>query len=179
MRHALVAALVLVSSCTRGPAWFQRAPSASSAITRARELASGGRFDDADRLLAQHIAQPPTTAGTAEAHYWRGVINLDPANESGKLDVALASLEAYLASGGKLEHLPEAAALRRLARNAQQLARVESALQQARADRPRAEPDAKTRDEEALKEIQRLKDELAKANAELERIKKRLAAPKP
>jgi hypothetical protein len=30
-----------------------------------------------------------------------------------------------------------------------------------------------------VKEVQRLKEELAKANAELERIKKRLATPKP
>ena len=38
---------------------------------------------------------------------------------------------------------------------------------------------AKKSDDEAVKEIQRLKDELAKANEELDRIKKRLAAPKP
>jgi len=37
----------------------------------------------------------------------------------------------------------------------------------------------KRSDDEAVKEIQRLKDELAKANEELDRIKKRLAAPKP
>jgi hypothetical protein len=43
----------------------------------------------------------------------------------------------------------------------------------------KAEPDGKARDEEMVKEIQRLKDELAKANDELERIKKRLATPKP
>ena len=61
-------------------------------------------------------------------------------------------------------------------------ARVEATLQTkvaAAEAKPRGEPDVKARDEDMVKEIQRLKDELAKANDELERIKKRLASPKP
>ena len=78
----------------------------------------------------------------------------------------------------------EAAIMRRLVRDAQQLARVEAALNQARAQstETKAEPrpaETKIKEDEALKEIQRLKDELAKANEELERIRKRLANPKP
>lgn len=106
--------------------------------------------------------------------YWRAVYHLDPSNKNGTLDSAIVYLDRYLASPGKRQHEREAAVMRSLARNSQQLARVEAALQQARAS-----ADNKGRDEEYLKEIQRLKDELAAANAELERIKKRLAAPKP
>lgn len=126
-----------------------------------------------------------------EALYWSAVTNLDPSNRAGTLEGGLANLEAYLASPGKLKHASEANALRNLARSAQQLSRVEAALQQARARADAAsastveartrEPESRGggRDEEMVKEIQRLKEELAKANEELERIKKRLAAPKP
>jgi hypothetical protein len=110
--------------------------------------------------------------------YWRAVSHLDPSNKKGTLDSAIVYLDAYLAKPDR-PHATEAAVLRSLARNSQQLARLDAALQQARANadnRPR-ESDSKARDEESIKEIQRLKDELAKANEELERIKKRLAAP--
>ena len=123
-----------------------------------------------------------------EALYWSAVANLDPSNKSGTLDGALANLDAYLASPRAVKHTSEASALRTLARSAQQLSRMEAALQQARAaaaspatstTETRRDPDSKARDDDMVKEIQRLKDELAKANEELERIKKRLAAPKP
>jgi hypothetical protein len=109
--------------------------------------------------------------------YSRAVAHLDPSNKNGTLDSAIVYLDRYLASPGA-PHEREAKVLRSLARNSQQLARVEAAVQQARAsaDKPR-ESDNKARDDEYIKEIQRLKDELAAANAELERIKKRLAAP--
>lgn len=117
--------------------------------------------------------------------YWRALTHLDAANRQGSLDSAITYLEAYLAAGTK-QHRQEALVLRQLARDSRQLARVTVALQQVRADTtPQRAPSDTTprrrdgRDEEALKEIQRLKEELAKANEELERIRKRLAAPKP
>jgi dynactin complex subunit len=122
----------------------------------------------------------------ADSIYWSAVRQLDATNKKVQLDSALASLDSYIAYPVKLKHREEAEVLRRLARSAQQLAHVEAALQEARADtskhaeRPeRGESESKGRDEEMVKEIQRLKDELAKANAELDRIKKRLATPKP
>jgi len=158
MKRALLLALVLCSACAHGNTLFRR-KSAVAAEARADSL------------------------------YWSAVANLDPVNKSGTLDAAIANLDAYLASPVKLKHANEAAVMRTLARNSQQLARLEAALQQTRAsaatdtmrtkaeNKPRAEPDSNRRDEEMVKEIQRLKDELAKANEELERIKKRLAAP--
>ena len=117
---------------------------------------------------------------SVDSLYWQGVRELDPSNKNGSVDAGIASLDAYLASPGDLPHKTEAAALRSLARNSQQLARVQAALQQARATPDGKPADSKSgANEEAVKEIQRLKDELAKANEELERIKKRLAAPKP
>ena len=114
--------------------------------------------------------------------YWKAVGQLD-ANKESSLDSALTNLDAYLASGTEQPHRREAMVLRQLVRDSKQLARVEVALQQARSDtshaRPHSDGETKRRDDEAVKEIQRLKDELAKANEELERIRKRLATPKP
>jgi septin family protein len=148
MKLALVVALALLGACAHGPL-----------------------------RLRQNL--DPNCEASADSLYWRAVYNLDPSNKGGTLDSAIAFLDAYLAPPGK-PHAKEAAVLRSLARNSQQLARLDAALQQARAnaDRPRErESDSKARDEESIKEIQRLKDELAKATAELERIKKRLAEP--
>lgn len=111
--------------------------------------------------------------------YWKAVLHLDAGNKNGTTDSALKYLDAYLARDTTQRHRLEALILRRLARDAMQLARVEAALQQARTSESArsALEAAPKRDEEAVKEIQRLKDELARANEELERIRKRLAAP--
>jgi hypothetical protein len=120
---------------------------------------------------------------TVDSLYWRAVSHLSPSNRNGSRDSAVTLLDAYLKSSVGKKHVTEASALLVLARDAQQLARVQAALNQARADvnqpadRPRAESGASARDEGAVKEIERLKNELARANDELERIKKRLAAP--
>ena len=116
----------------------------------------------------------------SDSLYWKAVLHLDALNQKGFTDSAIKFLDAYLARDTTQRHRLEALVMRRLARDAMQLARVEAALQQAKSAEPTrpGEPPAK-RDEEMVKEIQRLKDELAKANEELERIKKRLAAPKP
>ena len=139
--------------------------------------AHGGLFRSRSAVAAE---------ARADSLYWSAVANLDPSNRSGTLDDAIANLEAYLAAPVTLKHATEAKTLRVLARNSQQLARLEAMLQTRAAaappadaakpePRPRPEPD-RARDEEMVKEIQRLKDELAKANDELDRIKKRLAA---
>jgi hypothetical protein len=116
----------------------------------------------------------------SDSLYWKAVLHLDALNQKGSTDSAIKFLDAYLARDTTQRHRLEAVVLRRLARDAMQLARVEAALQQAKSAEPvRTGDSAPRRDEEMVKEIQRLKDELAKANEELERIKKRLAAPKP
>ncbi|HMC55464.1 MAG TPA: hypothetical protein VKH19_09860 [Gemmatimonadaceae bacterium] len=114
-----------------------------------------------------------------DSMYWRAVAHLSPNNRNGSRDSAVTLLDTYLKSSGTRKHITEAATLLDLAKDAQQLARVQAALQQARADadRPRSDSSPSGRDESAVKEIERLKSELARANEELERIKKRLAAP--
>lgn len=122
----------------------------------------------------------PEPPPPSDSLYWKAITHLDAANQRGSTDSAIKFLDGYLANGTQQPHRLEALTLRRLARDAMQLARVEAALQARSAEpaKSASEPGAK-RDEEAVKEIQRLKEELAKANEELERIRKRLATPKP
>jgi hypothetical protein len=142
--------LLIASACSGLPGWMQR--------------------------------EPDRTTGV-ESLYWRALAALDTSSKSRSLETAIALLDGYLASAQRTEHRAEALVLRQLTRDAQELAKVQVALDQTKtapasaAAPQRAESDEKGRDE-ALREIQRLKDELAKANAELERIRKRLANPK-
>lgn len=120
-----------------------------------------------------------------EQLYGRALAHLDPATDSGAgLDSAAGLLEAYLAHAGPVQRAPEARALLRLTNDARQLAQVEAALRRERAasdttTAARSDGAPQPRDGAALREIERLRDQLANANAELERIRKRLAAPKP
>ena len=134
----------------------------------------GGRYDEADRLLASYIARNPTNPRTPGALYWRALYKLDPANPASSPHDAIALLDSYLASAGAVLHRADAQVLRRIA--------VVLEVRQAVATAPPATtpPVAPSHDDKAKdEELAKTKDELAKANAELERIKKRLAAPKP
>ena len=129
------------------------------------------------------IFRRPAPEVGADSLYWKAVAQLDPAKTKPLLDSAQSYLDRYLVAP-RQAHRREALVLRQLVQDARQLARVELALQQARSDTAQRahsnnEAEPRRRDDEALKEIQRLKEELAKANEELDRIRKRLANPKP
>jgi hypothetical protein len=135
-------------------------------------------------LLGACSRLPWSSRGNAalESLYWRAVTQLDTASTPAGLSGAVSLLDGYLAST-RIEHRAEASVMRRYAIAAQQLARAEGTVttrpvegEQRTDATKRAEPES--RREEDAREIQRLKDELAKANAELERIRKRLANPK-
>jgi hypothetical protein len=178
----LLAGAWLLASCTQGVSLFGRGrePGFAETLSQARALADGGRFEESDRALERYAMQHPRSADAVETLYWRAVIALDPSNQRGSIDTAAALLDEYLLSPLRLAHLSEATALRSLAREAAQLARVQQALRQARADaRPSGDTSEPRPGDEASREVQRLRDELAAAQAELERIRKRLANPRP
>ena len=80
-------------------------------------------------------------------------------------------LDSYSQAKGEVAHRSEAMVLHRVAMTLD--ARTGAVVPAAPATV--LKPEDKAKDEE----LQRLKDELAKATAELERIKRRLASPKP
>lgn len=185
VRRATIAALLAVIGCVTG-----RGGGTSGApvkdwnqtLAEAESAAIDHRYADADRMLSGYATQYPGSTGAIESSYWRGVIALEPANRDASPQIAAALFETYNKNSGALPHRLEAEILRNLALHLQSLTASAVAASAAPSAAPGASPGAAAADRGAdLKakdaEIQRLKDELAKANDELERIKRRLTAP--
>jgi hypothetical protein len=154
-------------------------------LAAAQERAGRSEFDAADSLLGQFTREHPGSHGAEEAGFWQAMFRLDPSNRNGSLTVGLATLDAYLGDPRPHDHATEALTLRRLAAQldaANRLAASASMAVREPASPPtrattESHPDQRPADASTDAEIKRLKDELAKANAELERIKRRLAQP--
>lgn len=140
---------------------------------QATQEAQAGRYGVADRLLADFASRYAGTEPAAEAQFWRALYRLDPANQSANPKEAAAMFDGYLASPVAGSRRSEALVLRRVAAALDARPAVVTVTTPAPA--AAAKPDNSAKDDE----IARLKDDLSKANAELERIKRRLAAPKP
>ncbi len=137
-------------------------------MLQAAQESAAGRYAVADKLLADFSTRYPASVEAGDALYWRAVYKLDPGNSASTPHDAAVLLDGYLATGATA-HRTEAQTLRRVATALDVRAAAAAAP-------PKVEvvkADDKARDEELL----RLKDELAKANAELDRIKRRLAQP--
>jgi hypothetical protein len=163
-------------------------------LSRAQHSAARGEFDVADSALANFSTRYPTSGEALETSYWRALFELDPSNRAESVSGAISLLDAYLAATRPREHVLEATTLRRVAgqldalnrlaagaiaqaKDANAAAAIARALSDARIETPRAAAESTSTSSDA--EIKRLKDELAKANAELERIRRRLAQPPP
>ena len=180
VRLTAVVAFLLTQGCVPGGLGQigAKAPDWPQTLAQAEAAASERRYADADRLLANFASQHPGTEGAVESAYWRGVLALEPANQDSSPQIAIAFFDTYGKSPGALPHRIEADVLRHVAQKLQALspatvATTTSAGTTAAPTAPPVTADVKAKDAE----IQRLKDELAKANDELDRIKKRLTAP--
>lgn len=198
-RVAAACAFVLVSSSciTLRRPLFMEASSVRDwppVLDLARRQAAEGKFGSADTTLMNFAIQYPSSNEAAETMYWRALFKLDPSNRASSFTAAVASLDAYLAAEKKRKHVDEAATLRRVAGQMDGLNKLAAnALVQPKdtvtaapgvpkvpgVEPKPAVPDATAANIAAEAEIKRLKDELAKANAELERIRRRLAQPPP
>ena len=178
VRRMTLAALLVAAGCMTGRA-FGGATRRDwgDTLAKAQAAANDHRYADADRLLADFAARYPGSEGALESAYWRGVISLEPSNHDASPQIATAFFETYARGGGQLPHLTEATVLRdiavRLQAGGSPSVAAASPAPGASAANTAGAADLKAKDTE----IQRLKDELAKANDELERIKKRLTAP--
>ena len=180
VRRAALVALLAVSACVTGRATSGGGAAGrdfSEVLAQAEVAAGDHRYAEADRLLADYAASNPGTNGATECAYWRGVFALEPENRDGSPEVAAALFDTYYKSNGALPHRLEANILRHLALRlqGQSTTTVASAGAATATSAAPAERLADLKAKDA--EIQRLKDELAKANDELERIKRRLTTP--
>ena len=174
VRYALVVAVLTACGSTGQTRLADPIPAGRTEwmplLLQATQEAAAGRYAVADKLLADFSVRYPASTEAADAMYWRALYKLDPSNGASVPRDAAALLDGYLASGS---------ASRRT--EAQTLRRVATVLD-ARATATPASPTkldvVKVEDKAKDEEILRLKEELGKANAELERIKRRLA-PKP
>lgn len=178
VRRTTLAGLLVAAGCVTGRTLGGAARRDwGDTLAKAQTAANDHRYADADRLLADFAARNPGSDGALESAYWRGVISLEPSNHDGSPQIAAAFFETYARGGGQLPHLTEASVLRDIAVRLQAAgAPTVAAVAAAPGGSTTAAAgaaDLKAKDTE----IQRLKDELAKANDELERIKRRLTAP--
>jgi outer membrane protein assembly factor BamD (BamD/ComL family) len=140
-------------------------------LVQASQEATSGNFAGADRLLMDYSTRYPAMPEAAEAMYWRALYKMDPSNSVAAPKDAAVLLDGYLASG-TTTHRAEAQTLRRVA-TALDVAKGVAGSNPSKPDVVKV--DDKARDEE----LAHVREELSRANAELERIKRRLAQPKP
>jgi hypothetical protein len=137
-------------------------------LASAQRLADAGRFADADRQLAEFaISRPGSTEG-AEADFWRALFKSDPLNSEVDVRDQLAAWDTYLHGGPSMPRYGEAQILRRMV----------EVIDSTRAYIVAVRATAQARERAKSDEVKRLSDELEKAVAELERIRRRLV-PKP
>ncbi len=138
-------------------------------LAAAQKRADLGDYAGADRILADFALKTPNKSQALELTFWRALFMVDPANRTAPIIEGIRALDIYLNTPGTVTYRPQAQVLKRTAMTVQ-------ALRQAAVLTPRVNG----RDTVFVnreEEVEGLRDQLAKANAELERIKKRLANP--
>ncbi len=165
----------LLGACTPPSPLARLTPTGewATSFQSAQQAVIGGRYADADSILVAFIDGHPGSAQAADAQFWRALYSLDPANRDGSTSAAIAELDRYLEGPPSLPHWREAATLRRVAAQLETATRLAAAAQTQTAATHVVTVDDHSKDDE----LQRLRTELAKANEELDRIKKRLAKP--
>jgi len=194
-RLALVTLLTALG-CAGRPAGVHPAPSRAwtATLAYAKDAAAAGRYENADSALLAFGSRHPNAGEAGESEFWRALFALDPRNEHHSASAAIEALTAYSAAPEPRAHEVEAGVLRRTAdallalseATAQAASEADSARTQADSARTLADSARFARASRERGEVQRLRDsldkvvgELTETNQELDRIKKRLAAPKP
>lgn len=135
----------------------------------ADSLVRDGNHAAADRVLSEFALRTDGSPEATEIAFWRALYMVDPANKRTSIPEGIRALDIYLETPGTRWYRSQAEVLRRTAQSVQ-------ALRSAAQSQPRIvgrDTVFVSREEE----IASLRDQLARANAELERIRRRLANP--
>lgn len=191
-----LAAVLLVTGCARGPGFMQPAPARDwrTTLSEARTAADSARWGTADQRLEEYSLRHPGTIEAHETLYWRGLFRLAPGNDSVSRTLAVPTLQRYLSAPGGAHRTEarlllafaerQAALVAEAAAREREIADVRAALGRAQ-DRPAASAGSSTTggseapSRNLAGEVERLRAELARANQELERIRRRLATERP
>lgn len=176
IRRSLALRLILASAWTAAacaPARSSQLPAPAatyaSTLAAAQQRADSGDYAGADRILADFALRAPNKAEAHEISFWRALYLVDPANRSSSPEEGIRALDIYLKTPGTVNYRPQALVLKR---TAQAVQTQRQAAQVTRRVNGRDTVFVNREDE-----IVALRDQLAKANAELDRIKRRLANP--
>lgn len=181
MRHLLTALLLAAAGCSQlgrpgPPETTSPAPPPSdlgALLTTTDSLVRRGEFGEADSLLVRFARRREDARPAVEIPFWRALYKLDPRNTTARPGEAAEMLDAYARSSRTRWYKSEANVLRHLARHVETLREATAPVTVAAGDSTPAGLAARDL------EIRNLRAELARVNAELERIKRRLAAPNP
>jgi hypothetical protein len=137
-------------------------------LIAARAAADSGRFATADSILSAFEQAETSSPDVSESAFWRAMLRADPRNPAFSPTEARAALEAYLTTPDAQRRTEATVMLRMLALSDS----LRSALA---AQKFASDARDRTRDEE----LQKLRDDLQRTQAELDRIKRRLGPPRP
>ena len=170
IRRALAVFMFVAAGCATAPAPVTSTPAVEFAavIEQARQKVEAGDYPAADRILSDYALRHQGTQEAREISFWRAMYIVDPANRTASVEQGIKALDIYLSSEGAIWYRPQAEVLRREALVLQSVRQAPVPKQVNGRDTVFI-----SREEETAA----LRDQLAKANAELERIKKRLANP--
>ncbi len=140
----------------------------AGAVETAARRVDAGDYAGADRVLSQFALANKGTPDGNEIAFWRALYMVDPSNKNSSVAEGLRAIDIYLANPASKTYRSQAQVVRRTAMAMQALRTQQQMTKVVGRDTVYV-----TREDE----IAGLKDQLAKANAELDRIKKRLANP--
>ncbi|MEO7367218.1 MAG: hypothetical protein ABIZ36_04625 [Gemmatimonadaceae bacterium] len=168
---SLAVCVVVTVACSHPPVAAKPPVPASSfaaAIEAAGKRAEVGDYAGVDRILSDFAVANENTPEAREVAFWRALYMVDPSNKNASVAEGLRAIDIYLATPGNKWYRPQAQVVKRIASTMQNMRTAKAVTRVVGRDTVFV-----TREDE----ITALKDQLAKANAELDRIKKRLANP--
>ena len=166
----LVATALIVTACSGKKPETAPVPvdEFASVLSTAEKRVEAGDYSGADRILADYSLKAKGDAGAAEIAFFRALYMVDPNNRNASMAEGVRALDIYLTTSKVKRYRIEALVLKRTAQAVLALRSAQQAPRLAGRDTVFVNRED---------EIAALKDQLTKANAELERIKKRLANP--
>ena len=167
----LAVCIALTAGCSHKPvAAPPPAPAVvfQSAIDNASKRVESGDYTGADRVLSDFVLSHKGTPEANEISFWRALYMVDPSNKNASVAEGLRAMNIYLANPASKKYRAQGEVIKRVGMLTQSLRAQQAATKVVGRDTVYV-----TREDE----IAGLKDQLAKANAELDRIKKRLANP--
>lgn len=175
-----VLAAATLSACATLPRSAPESPSPESwgaLLHTTDNLANAGRHAAADSALLDFARRHPGTRAAEEVLFWRALYKLDPRSSAATRAEGRALMDSYAASDKTAWYRGQANVLRHLAR---EIVLAEQAAGQASGDTTIVITDTSAAGIAARDRVIRTqRAEIARLNAELERIKRRLATPSP